>query len=124
MKLEFDPQADAAYLEISDAEIETTKQLEPGIIVDYDAQGQIVGIEVLSISKRTNAPLKKVAELHSFPKRRPGFPGFCVSGTLQKQLSQSPSSGSASFRIDSRRLSPSRMIPYTAGWQRNSVPPP
>ncbi len=61
MKLEFDPQADAAYLEISDAEIETTKQLEPGIIVDYDAQGQIVGIEVLSISKRTNAPLKKVA---------------------------------------------------------------
>ena len=61
MKLEFDPQADAAYLEISDAEIETTKQLKPGIIVDYDAQGQIVGIEVLSISKRTNAPLKKVA---------------------------------------------------------------
>ena len=61
MKLEFDPQADAAYLEISDAEIETTKQLEPGIIVDYDAQGQIVGIEVLSISKRGNQSLPRAA---------------------------------------------------------------
>ena len=61
MKLEFNPQADAAYLEISDAEIETTRQLEPGIIVDYDAQGHIVGIEVLSISKRTKTPLQKAA---------------------------------------------------------------
>ena len=61
MKLEFDPQADAAYLEISDAEIETTRQLEPGIIVDYDAQWHIVGIEVLSISKRTKTPLQRAA---------------------------------------------------------------
>lgn len=53
MKLEFDPQADAAYLEISDAEIETTQEIEPGIIADYDANGHIVGIEVLSVSKRS-----------------------------------------------------------------------
>ena len=52
MKLEFDPQADAAYLEISDAEIESTREIEPGILADYDAEGHIVGIEILSISKR------------------------------------------------------------------------
>ena len=52
MKLEFDPIADAAYFEISAAEIETTKEIEPGIIVDYDAKGHIVGIEVLSVSQR------------------------------------------------------------------------
>lgn len=34
MKLEFDPQADAAYLEISDSEVETTRQIEPGILID------------------------------------------------------------------------------------------
>jgi len=62
MKLEFDPLADAAYLEISNAEIETTREIEPGIVVDYDAQGHIVGIEVLSISKRgMTAPLKQAA---------------------------------------------------------------
>jgi uncharacterized protein YuzE len=52
MKLEFDPVADAAYFEISAAEIETTKEIEPGIIADYDVDGHIVGIEVLSVSKR------------------------------------------------------------------------
>ena len=62
MKLEFDPQADAAYLEISDGEIEATREIEPGIIADYDAQGHIVGIEILSISKRTQPlPVKHAA---------------------------------------------------------------
>jgi uncharacterized protein YuzE len=52
MKLEFDPLADAAYFEISTAEIATTKEIEPGIIADYDANGNLVGIEVLTVSKR------------------------------------------------------------------------
>ncbi|WP_373508278.1 DUF2283 domain-containing protein, partial [Thiocapsa sp.] len=39
MKLEFDPAADAAYFEISPAEVATTKAIEPGIIADYDADG-------------------------------------------------------------------------------------
>jgi uncharacterized protein YuzE len=62
MKLEFDPLADAAYLEISDSEVETTREIEPGIIADYDSKGHIVGIEVLSISKRgMTVPLKQAA---------------------------------------------------------------
>ena len=52
MKLEFDPVADAAYFEISSAEVDQTKEIEPGIIIDYDEEGHIVGIEVLSVSKR------------------------------------------------------------------------
>jgi uncharacterized protein YuzE len=61
MKLEFDPQADAVYLELTDAEIEESKEIQPGIIMDYDAEGRIVGIEVLYVSKRAELPLKKVA---------------------------------------------------------------
>lgn len=52
MKLEFDPIADAAYFEISTADVTTTKQIEPGIMADSDAEGHLVGIEVLSVSKR------------------------------------------------------------------------
>jgi uncharacterized protein YuzE len=52
MKLEFDPQADAAYFEITGADVATTKEIEQGIIADYDAEGHLVGIEVLSVSKR------------------------------------------------------------------------
>ncbi len=53
MKLEFDPTADAAYFEISDADVAETREIEPGIHADYDAEGHLVGIEVLSISKRS-----------------------------------------------------------------------
>ena len=52
MKLEFDPVADAAYFEITSSDVEVTKEIEPGIIVDYDKNGHIVGIEVLSVSNR------------------------------------------------------------------------
>lgn len=61
MKFEFHPIADAAYLEISDKEVESTRQIEPGIMADYDAHGHIVGIEILFISKRAMPPLKDAA---------------------------------------------------------------
>jgi uncharacterized protein YuzE len=61
MKLEFDPVADAAYFEISAADVATTREIEPGIIADFDADGHLVGIEVLSVSKRAPSSLDKVA---------------------------------------------------------------
>jgi uncharacterized protein YuzE len=56
MKLEFDPEADAAYFEISPASVATTREIEPGILGDYDAAGHLVGLEVLSVSKRARFP--------------------------------------------------------------------
>jgi uncharacterized protein YuzE len=62
MKLEFDPMADAAYFEISSAPVERTEEIESGINADYDAEGHLVGIEVLSVSKRNlSEALEKVA---------------------------------------------------------------
>ena len=62
MKLEFDPVADAAYFEISNAEIVVTREIESGVMGDYDAEGHLVGIEVLSVSQRgANLPLKRAA---------------------------------------------------------------
>jgi uncharacterized protein YuzE len=56
MKLEFDPEADAAYFEISLAAVSTTREIEPGILGDYDEDGHLVGLEVLWVSKRTKLP--------------------------------------------------------------------
>lgn len=61
MKLEFDPQADAVYLELTNTEIEESKEIQPGIIMDYDTEGRIVGIEVLYVSKRAELPLRNAA---------------------------------------------------------------
>lgn len=61
MKLEFDPEADAVYLEISDADVERSEQIKPGVVIDFDSDGNVVGIEVLYVGKRTRAPLKQAA---------------------------------------------------------------
>lgn len=61
MKFEFDPQADAVYLELTDADVKEFREIQPGIIMGYDAEGHIVGIEVLYVSKRTQSPLQKAA---------------------------------------------------------------
>jgi len=61
MKLEFDPQADAVYLELTEAEVEKSTEIQPGIVLDYDAKGQVVGIEVLYVSQRSQLSLKKAA---------------------------------------------------------------
>jgi uncharacterized protein YuzE len=61
MKLEFDPQADAVYLELTEAEVEKSTEIQPGIVLDYDAEGRVVGIEVLYVSQRRQSSLKKAA---------------------------------------------------------------
>lgn len=48
MKLHYDPEANAAYIRFSFEEIEESEEVSAGIILDYDAAGHIVGMEVLS----------------------------------------------------------------------------
>ena len=61
MKLEFNPEADAAYLELTDSTVEKSSEIQLDIIVDYDAEEQIIGIEILYVGKRAKPSLKKVA---------------------------------------------------------------
>lgn len=61
MKLEFDPEADAVYLELSPAEVDRSEEIRPGVVVDYDSTGEVVGIEVLYVGKRTSLPLRQAA---------------------------------------------------------------
>lgn len=52
MKLKVDQQADALYLTLSEAPAIRSEEISPGIIVDYDEQDRVVGIEMLYLSKR------------------------------------------------------------------------
>jgi uncharacterized protein YuzE len=61
MKLEYDPAADALYVRLNDQPIIESEQIKPGIVLDYDEAGNVVGIEVLSASKHDNASLKQAA---------------------------------------------------------------
>jgi uncharacterized protein YuzE len=53
MRLKVDQQADALYLSLSEAPASRSEEVSPGIIVDYDEQDHVVGVEMLYLSKRT-----------------------------------------------------------------------
>jgi uncharacterized protein YuzE len=46
----YDPQADAAYIQVARGTIEQTKEAGP-FIYDVDAEGRVLGIEILAASK-------------------------------------------------------------------------
>lgn len=56
MRVRVDRGADAIYLDLTDRPIKDSAEVAEGIIVDYDAEGRIVGVEILDASKRTDDP--------------------------------------------------------------------
>lgn len=52
MKLRIDEDADALHLQLVDVPVIESEEVAPGVIVDYDESNQVVGIEVLYLSKR------------------------------------------------------------------------
>ena len=61
MKIHYDQQVDALYIRLDDSDIIESEEVKEGIILDYNNQDQVVGIEILKISKRIPLPeLKKV----------------------------------------------------------------
>lgn len=52
MKLRYDADVDAAYITLSDAPIVDSEEVRPGLVLDYDAEDRIVGIEILHIHKQ------------------------------------------------------------------------
>jgi uncharacterized protein YuzE len=56
MRMRVDHGADAVYLNLTDRPIKDSEEVADGIIVDYDAEGRIVGVEILAAAKRTDDP--------------------------------------------------------------------
>lgn len=52
MKAHYDPEADALAINWGDAPIEESDEVEPGLILDYDKDGNLVGVEVLRASQQ------------------------------------------------------------------------
>lgn len=52
MKLQVDQEADALYLRLDDSTIVESEEVSPGIILDYNAAQEVVGVEMLRLSQR------------------------------------------------------------------------
>lgn len=61
MRIEYDPKVDALYVRLNDSAIIESEQVQPGIILDFDVSGKVVGVEVLNASKRDTASMQVAA---------------------------------------------------------------
>ena len=52
MKVRIDKEDDALYFELDDTEILESEEVQPGIILDFDQDGRLVGREILDLSTR------------------------------------------------------------------------
>jgi uncharacterized protein YuzE len=53
--IEIDDEADAAYVRVSAASVARTREIAEGILVDFDADDQVTGVEILGLGKRVGS---------------------------------------------------------------------
>jgi uncharacterized protein YuzE len=58
MKVKYDRETDTLRILFKKSRVEESEEKSPGIIIDYDAKGNVVGFEVLNASKRIENPMK------------------------------------------------------------------
>ncbi len=54
MKVRFDEEADALYVRLGDSRIVDSEEVRPGLIVDLDERGEVVGMEILGVAKHVD----------------------------------------------------------------------
>jgi len=54
MRIRIDRETDTLYLRLDESRIVESEEVEPGVILDYDANEKVVGVEFLRVSDRTS----------------------------------------------------------------------
>ncbi len=62
MKLSLDEDTDTLYLRLDESAIVESEEAQPGVVLDFNAETRVVGIEMLNISKRVK--WEKLLDFH------------------------------------------------------------
>ena len=54
-----DQKNDALYFRLDESAIVDSEEIEPGVILDYDANDNVVGIEIMGLSERVSVEMLK-----------------------------------------------------------------
>ena len=54
MRLKVDKKSDALYFRLDEDRIVESEEVQPGVILDYDKSGRVIGVELLGIAARAS----------------------------------------------------------------------
>ena len=69
MRMTYDPAADAMYLYLTERspgtpDVPRTEEVAPGVMLDFDVEDRVIGIEILAVSQLPDAkPMQMVFEI-------------------------------------------------------------
>jgi uncharacterized protein YuzE len=58
MRSRYDSEADALYIRFAETPVMESEEVRPGIVLDFDAEGRVVAIEVLDASEHLTSSTK------------------------------------------------------------------
>ncbi len=56
MKVIYDPDKDILQISFSEATVEETTKITPGLVLDYDKDGDLIGLEIRKASTKVENP--------------------------------------------------------------------
>ena len=62
MRLKVDKENDALYFRLDESSIVESEEVQPGVILDFNVEGKVVGIEILNLSSRMSSEQLKVLQ--------------------------------------------------------------
>jgi len=65
MRLKIDRESDALYFRLDEAAIVASEEVKPGVVLDFDANGRVVGVELLALSLRTQPETLRVLQFET-----------------------------------------------------------
>ena len=65
MRLKLDKESDALYFRLDEAAILESEEVQPGVILDFNAEGKVIGVEILNISSRVSPEQLQVLQFET-----------------------------------------------------------
>ena len=65
MRLKIDKEDDALYFRLDEAAIVESEEVEPGVVLDFDKNGRVIGIEILSLSSRVEPEKLRILQFET-----------------------------------------------------------
>jgi uncharacterized protein YuzE len=65
MRLKVDRENDAVYLRLDESQIIESEEVQPGVILDFNAEGKVIGIELLGMAKRISPDILSTVQFET-----------------------------------------------------------